>query len=413
MKKKLLLITIPAVAVLAAIGYFMSLNSAVEVNTTAAVKGSISEYVEEIGEVDLRNKVKVNSPLSGEVLDVLVSSGDTVAEGDLLIRLDGTDATRQLAELDAQILAAQAQLNDSKRAGNPDAIKSLELDIANLSAQIAEDEIKLKDMKALYDAGAISQESYRSSERALEAQKLNLQKMRLQLNQLKSPVSQNIVAQFEAQLKQLQIQRESMVDYQGDFVITASIPGTVMNLQVEMGDFLQPGMMVLEIGDMEKLFITADVLVGDIAGIEEGTMVEISSKDLGIDDITGIVTMIHPNAFTKLSDLGIEQKRIRVEMDFIDAPENIKPGYDLELNLILKESENTLIVPENSVFKLDGKSFVFVADNGSARLREVETGIKGGRDIEVLSGLQEGELVIESPDEELKDGAKVKLTIDK
>jgi HlyD family secretion protein len=408
MKKKLVLIAIPAVAVLAAIGYFMSLKGAVEVNTTAAVKGNISEYVEEIGEVDLRNKVKVNSPVSGEVLDVLVSSGDTVAEGDLLIRLDGTDATRQLAELDAQILAAQAQLNDAKRAGNSDAIKSLELDIANLSAQIAEDEIKLKDMKALYEAGAISQESYRSSERALEAQKLNLQKMRLQLNQLKSPVSQNIVSQFEAQLKQLQIQRESMVDYQGDFVITASIPGTVMNLQAEKGDYLQPGTTVLEIGDMEKLFITADVLVGDIAGIEEGTKVEISSKDLGIDNITGKVTMIHPNAFTKVSDLGIEQKRIRVEIDFIDAPENIKPGYDLELNLILKERENTLIVPENSVFKLDGKSFVFVADNGTSRLREVETGIKGGRDIEVLSGLQEGELVIESPDEELEEGKKVK-----
>lgn len=408
MKKKLVLVAIPAVAVLAAIGYFMSLNGAVGVNTTAAVKGSISEYVEEIGEVDIRNKVKVNSPVSGEVLEVLVSSGDTVAEGDLLIRLDGTDATRQLAELDAQILAAQAQLNDAKIAGNSDAIKSLELDIANLTFQIVEDEIKLKDMKALYDAGAVSQESYRSSERALEAQKLNLQKLRLQLNQLKSPVSQNIIAQFEAQLKQLQIQRESMVDYQGDFVITASIPGTVMNLQAEMGDYLQPGMMVLEIGDMEKLFITADVLVGDIAGIEEGTKVELSSKDLGIDNITGKVTMIHPNAFTKFSDLGIEQKRVRVEIDFDDKPENIKPGYDLELNLILKESDNTLIIPENSVFKLDGKSFVFVADNGTARLREVETGIKSGRYIEVLSGLQEGELVIESPDEELEEGKKVK-----
>jgi HlyD family secretion protein len=118
--------------------------------------------------------------------------------------------------------------------------------------------------------------------------------------------------------------------------------------------------------------------------------------------------MIHPNAFTKFSDLGIEQKRIRAEIDFDDKPENIKPRYDLELKLILRESENTLIIPENSVFKLDGKNFVFISDNGTARLREVETGIKSGRDIEVLSGLQEGEYVIESPDEELEEGKKVK-----
>lgn len=412
MKKKLFLIAIPAVAVLSAIGYFMSLNGAVEVNASAAVKGSISEYVEEIGEVGLRNSIKVNSPVSGEILEVLVSSGDTVAEGDLLVSLDGTDATRQLAELDAQIIAAQAQLNDAKKVGNSSAIRSLELDIANLQSQISEDEIKLKDMKALYDAGAISQESYRSSERALEAQKLNLQKLKLQLNQLKSPISQNIIAQFEAQLKQLQIQRESMVDYQGDFVITASISGTVMNLQAEKGDFLQPGMTVLEIGDMDKLYVWADVLVGDIAGIDEGTKVEISSKDIGIVNLIGKVTKVHPNAFTKVSDLGIEQKRIRVEIDFEEKPENIKPGYDLELKLILKESKDTLIVPENSVFKMDGKSFVFVAENGTARLREVKTGIKSGRNIEILSGLQEGELVIESPDSDLEVGTKIKLTID-
>lgn len=409
MKKKLLFIGVPAIAVIAAAGYFMSISGALEVNASRVIKGDIAEFVEERGTVLVRDSLGVFSPVSGEVLQVLVSSGDVVNEGESLVKLDGKQAVRQLAELDAQIISAQAQLNDAKRAGNVNSIASLELDIAELSANIKEDESKLNDLKALYDAGALSQEEYRGAERALEGQKLALQKLKLQLNQLRSPVSQNIITQYESMLKQLQIQRESLLDLQGDFEITAGISGTVMNLQVNRGEYLQSGMRIMEIGDTSKLYIDSDVLVGDIEGVEEGTKALISSKDLGISNIPGKVKLIHPNAFSKISDLGIEQKRIKVEIELDGPAEAMKPGYDMEIKLITNESKNTLIIPENSVFKLDGKTFVFVEVNGRAELKEVTTGLKSGRQIEVLSGLSEGELVIESPDPKVEEGARIKI----
>ena len=409
MKKKLLFIGVPAIAIIAAAGYFMSISGALEVNASRVIKGDIAEFVEERGTVLVRDSLGVFSPVSGEVLQVLVSSGDVVNEGESLVKLDGKQAVRQLAELDAQIISAQAQLNDAKRAGNVNSIASLELDIAELSANIKEDESKLNDLKVLYDAGALSQEEYRGAERALEGQKLALQKLKLQLNQLRSPVSQNIITQYKSILKQLQIQRESLLDLQGDFEITAGISGTVMNLQVNRGEYLQPGMRIMEIGDTSKLYIDSDVLVGDIKGVDEGTRALISSKDLGISNIPGKVKLIHPNAFSKISDLGIEQKRIKVEIELDGPAEAMKPGYDMEIKLITNESYGTLIIPENSVFKLDGKTFVFVEANGRAELREVTTGLKSGRQIEVISGLSEGEFVIESPDPKLEEGARIKI----
>jgi len=409
MKKKLLFIGVPAVVIIAATGYFMSISGAFEVNASSVIKGDIVEFVEERGTVLMRDSLGVFSPVSGEVLQVLVSSGDVVNEGEIIVKLDGKHAVRQLAELDAQIISAQAQLNDAKRAGNANSIASLELEVAELSANINEDESKLADLKALYDAGALSQEEYRSAERALEGQKLALQKLKLQLNQLRSPVSQNIITQYESMLKQLQIQRESLLDLQGDFEITAGISGTVMNLQVSRGEYLQPGIKLMEIGDTSKLYIDADVLVGDIKGVEEGTKALISSKDLGIINIPGKVKLIHPNAFSKISDLGIEQKRIKVEIELDGPTEALKPGYDMEIKLITNESKGTLIIAENSVFKLDGKTFVFVEENGRAELREITTGLKSSRQIEVLSGLTEGELIIESPDPKLEEGARIKI----
>jgi len=409
MKKKLLLIGVPAIAIIAALAYFMSVSGTLEVNASRVIKGDIAEFVEERGTVLVKDSLGVFSPVSGEVLQVLVSSGDVVNEGEILVKLDGKQAVRQLAELDAQIISAQAQLNDAKRAGNANSIASLELEVAELSGNINEDESKLADLKALYDAGALSQEEYRSAERALEGQKLALQKLKLQLNQLRSPVSQNIITQYESMLKQLQIQRESLLDLQGDYEITAGISGTVMNLQVNRGEYLQPGIRLMEIGDISKLYIDADVLVGDIKGVEEGTKALISSKDLGIINILGKVKLIHPNAFSKVSDLGIEQKRIKVEIQLDGPTEALKPGYDMEIKLITNESKGTLIIAENSVFKLDGKTLVFVEENGRAELREITTGLKSSRQIEVLSGLTEGELVIESPDPKLEEGARIKV----
>lgn len=412
MKKKLVLIAVPAIAAIAAAGYFMSMNGAVEVNASKAAKGDISEYVEELGEISIRDSLGIYSPVGGEVVEVLVESGDVVNEGDVLLRMDGEQASRQLAELDAQVVAVQAQLNEARRAGDKNSIASLELDIADLSAKIVEDESKHINLKTLYDAGAISQEELRGSERALESQKLTLQKLRLQLNQLRSPVSVNIVAQYEAQLKQLQIQREALVDLKGDFEIKAGIAGTVMDVQTVRGSYLQPGMEIMVIGDMSKLYIETDVLVGDIAGIEVGSKVEIGSKDLGITDLMGKVSKVYPNAFSKVSDLGIEQKRIKVEIDIAGSTDTLRPGYDMNLKIILKESKDTLVVPENAVFKLEGKTYVFVDDNGKAALREVQTGLESGRKIEILSGLTEGEMIIESPGSELEEGKKIKLTID-
>jgi HlyD family secretion protein len=68
-----------------------------------------------------------------------------------------------------------------------------------------------------------------------------------------------------------------------------------------------------------------------------------------------------------------------------------------------------LIIPENAVFTMENIDYVFVASDGFAELREIQTGIQSGNDMEVLSGLSEGELVIQSPDGDLEEGAAVEV----
>ena len=410
MKKKILIIGGLLVLAGAAAFFLMNQNGQVQVNGAQVRRGSIEDYVEETGTVLARNNIQVYSPAAGKVTEVLVDVGDRVLEGDVVARLDSETLSYQLAQLDAQRSAAVAGLNEARRAGDANAIQSVQLDIDQLSGSIQEAEDKLSDTRTLYQAGAISQDQLRSAERSLEDQKTNLQKLRLQLDKLQSPASQNLIAQYEAQIRQIDLQKEELASSGEDYTILAGTRGTVFQRMVQRGSFLQPGMGIMEIGDTDDLYIQSDVLVSEISGIEEGQAVRITNTDLEIET-TGRLVKIHPNAFSKLSDLGVEQKRIKVDIEMDSVPDTLRPGYDLQVRIITESSGDTLIVPENSVFSMDHRDHVFVVENGVARLREVETGIRSGRDVQIISGLQEGDVVIQSPDSELEEGSKIEVIV--
>ncbi len=411
MKKRIIIIAV-IIVILGATGiYSMTSSNTVEVNAEKVLKGNISEYVEEVGIVKSKNYSTIYSPASGKISEVLVDVGDKVNKGEVLLRLDSEQLSRQVAELEAQRSAVLAQYNEAKNPSNEENIRKIEIEIENLENRIKTAEKNVNDKEKLYESGAISKEEYESAVRNLDMERNNLKKAILDLEQLKKPVSQNILAQYEAQLKQIDLQIENLRDTGEDYTIVAPISGTVLRKEVEEGSYLNQGMFIMEIGETEELYIETDVLVEDVAKIKEGSKVIIYSDELGIDDLKGVVTKIHPTAFSKISDLGIEQKRVKVEIKMENTDFDIKPGYELDLRIIVNSKENALMVPKNSVFEMEDKEYVFIVDNGRAVLKEVKTGIEGQKHIEIVEGLEEGQLVILSPDNSLEDGMKVKSNV--
>lgn len=407
MKKKIIGIGV-FVAVIGAVGFYMSnQSSGVKVNTEEVVKGNIAEYVEEIGVVKSKNEVNIYAPAAGKVSQILVDIGDKVKAGDTLVKLDEDEVSRQIEELEAQRLSVLAQYNEAKKPSNEKAIRKLELEIENMEKSIENAEEDVNKSKELYNAGAISNEEYERVVRNLDSQRRNLEKAKLDLELMKEPASQNVLDQYEAQLKQINIQKEGLQDLSKDYTITASTDGTILTKAVENGSYLQPGTAIMKIGNTEELYIESDILLGDIAKITESAAVNISNEDLGITDLQGNVIKIHPKAFSKISDLGVEQKRIKVDIEMENTPASLRPDYDLDIKIIVESKENTLIIPESAVFTIEEKEYVFVNQNGTAELREVTTGIESQRQVEILSGLEEGEIVILSPDEDIEEGVSI------
>ena len=101
--------------------------------------------------------------------------------------------------------------------------------------------------------------------------------------------------------------------------------GIILEDDVEVGSVIQPGKKVFQIGNTADLFLESDILVDEISGVNVGAEVIVENKDLGIYGLEGIVRKIYPKAFSKVSELGIEQKRVKIEIDFEDSVPDLKP----------------------------------------------------------------------------------------
>jgi HlyD family secretion protein len=149
------------------------------------------------------------------------------------------------------------------------------------------------------------------------------------------------------------------------------------------------------------------VLIEDVVGVKLGSSVVIDGEDIGIKNMKGTVRKIYPKAFSKMSALGIEQKRVKVEIDFNSTVEDLRPGYDMTVKIITQSKNDTLLIAEKAVFNYQGKDHVFVNENGLAKLRAIEKGLESNEQVEVLKGLNEGDEIILSPDETLEEGVKI------
>lgn len=397
--------------VLSAVGYGvkMSGSKAVDVDTSTVKRGDIDKYVEETAVVRMENQTSIYSVQGGRVTEVLVDVGDNIKTGDVLARLDNKDVQLQIRALEAQKLTAAATYEEALKPVEQEEINKLTALVKSAEASYNEAKRVADNNKVLYESGAISLNTYQNSLSQLATAESSMEtaKNNLALAQ-KDTTSSYAKKKYDAQIAGIQAQIEQQKKQLNDLTIKATMDGMVMAKEIEAGSFVQPGMLIFEIGSGSKeVFLESDILVDDIGNVKQGSAVIIENDDLGIKGVKGTVRMIYPKAFNKTSDLGIEQKRVKTEIDFDSSGLELKPGYDLDIKIITASSKGTLLIHESAVFDYQGKAHVFVNEGGVAKLREIEKGLESDELVEVAKGLKEGEEVVLSPDEKLAEGTKI------
>ncbi len=216
----------------------------------------------------------------------------------------------------------------------------------------------------------------------------------LESARLGSPKS--VVEKKERQLRErgleLQLKRKDLEDT----VLKAPFSGMVSKVYVEKGEMLsgQTGSAsgaILRLIDTSRLFAEVTVDEVDIALVREGQRSEVMIDAYPDEIISGKVVHIAPETTTSQGLVGVD---VKIELAKLDP--RLKPGFTATTDIIVGEAKGALILPVEAVNETPMGSFVVVPEEGNPTQRRVNLGISDGTNVEIKSGLEEGEMVLSS-----------------
>ncbi len=394
LRRKLFISISIAVVFLATVYGF--LPKAVDVDLASVTRGPLQVTIEEEGRTRLKDRFVITAPTAGYLVRVKAKVGDAVKKGQSVIVLEPLRSSvldsRSRAEATAAVNAAQAGLNAA---------------IERESAAAADAdymEKRLERLKNLYAKGSIAKDQFDQIE--AETKKARA----IQRSSIAAvDVSRSELERAKALLPNYASTNKSIGD--NKVYVSTPITGNIFRIYKENEGAVNVGEPLMEIGNSKNLEIRVEVLSSDAVKIKKGTAMFLKRWG-GEATLEGVVRVVEPSGFTKISSLGVEEQRVLIIADITSPAEmwrSLGDGYRLEAHFVVWEGENILQVPTSSLFRVGKEDWtVFVEENGKARQRLVKMGQRNGLAAEITAGIAEKEKVIAHPDDSVKDGTKIK-----
>jgi HlyD family secretion protein len=192
-------------------------------------------------------------------------------------------------------------------------------------------------------------------------------------------------------------------------VLTSPESGRVLRVFEENARVVSPGTPILEIGNPDDLEVVIEALSRDGATIQPGAAVEFDHWGGG-PALSGVVRLVEPSAFTKVSALGVEEQRVNVIADLLTPPAK-RPGlgdrFRVDARIVVWEATNVLVAPSGALFRQGPGWAAFVIRDGRAHRQGVSVGRANAQETQILDGLDEGDTVILYPGDRIQDDARV------
>ena len=419
---KLVLLGVAALIALVAFAYLFFFSSAkpisvarVGVETAGASSGE--SVLTASGYVVAHHKIAVGAKVMGRVAWIGVEKGDTVTEGQVLVRLEDSEFRAQVNQANANLAAAQARLDRLQSGSRPQEKLKDKAAVLEAEANLKNAEAEYQRTETLYRSGVTSKAeldralAQRDSARALvEAARQSSQMTDI------GPRKEEIRA-AEAEVQQM----KAAVDYARTQLaateIKAPVAGTVLERIVERGEMVTPSAFggsgartsVVDLADLTDLQIELDISQVDFARLKMGQRAEIIPEAFPNLRFAGFIEEIAPEANRAKATVQI---KVKVE----NPNEQLRPEMNARVNFLSDKpaasgttSVARVLVPKAAVVKKENASFVFVVKGSKVEQRTIRTGDESGDAYFVLEGLSGNETVAVAGADKLRDGDRVKV----
>lgn len=186
--------------------------------------------------------------------------------------------------------------------------------------------------------------------------------------------------------------------------------GFILKVYREDAGPIEMGQPIMEVGNTASLEIAVDVLTADAVNVKAGNLVRVLRWG-GPGPLAAKVRIVQPQAFIKISSLGVEERRVRVLADIVTPAEEWKglgDNFRLECQIITFRAENALKVHTGALFR-DGDGWaVYRVIKGRAKKTAVKLKMRGALEALVESGLSEGDEIVLYPGDLVVENSRVK-----
>jgi HlyD family secretion protein len=419
-----------------------SKRGVVAVQTGKVVHQDLTSLVTASGEIKPKNYINIGANAIGILTKILVKEGEHVKKGQLVARIENIQPEAQVASQQAQVSSAEADSNAAEAGLNvaDENLRTQQALIDHSQADLEHAKLDYDRAKELFKGQLLAKQDFDAKKAVYDAAVASLNEQQTRLAQARSLREQQ-AAQLAAtqrrvaQAKAVLAQYSDMLHKYDSF---APLDGVVTNLPVREGETVVPGQTnlagsnIMTIADMS--LITAEVKVDetDIVSVALNQKADITIDAIPNKTFKGHVIEIGDTAILRSTGLAASQsavssqeaKDFKVVVAMDDPPDEIRPGLSCTAKITTATRKNALTIPIQALTirqkgDLEAKpktgsaaitavkltpaeekarkeevQGVFVISGGKAAFRKVETGITGATDIEVLSGLKEGDEIV-------------------
>jgi HlyD family secretion protein len=446
-KRKWKIIIVIAAILVAGAGVFASTvyskKGVVTVQTGKVVRQDLTSVVTASGEIKPKNYINIGANAVGEITQLLVKEGERVRKGQLLAKIEDVQPEADVQAQKASLSSAEADSSASEAA-----MKAGDENIATMQAAIDKDRADLARMKAeldraesLYKEQLMAKQDFDLKKFSYQAQEAAVKESGTRITQARAQREQ-MAAQLASAQKRVGVAKANLVRFNDVLQKRSSyapLDGVVTNLPVRQGETVVPGLqnqsgtIIMTIADMS--LITAEVKVDetDIVNVSLGQAADVTIDAIPNKTFKGHVTEIGNTAILRSTGVAASQSAIssqeakdfKVVVALDNPPDEIRPGLSCTAKVTTATRPSVLTIPIQALTvrqkgdleakpagsaataaaaaktdpaaekaKKEEIQGVFVVRGDKAVFQKVETGITGATDIEVISGLKDGDQIV-------------------
>jgi macrolide-specific efflux system membrane fusion protein len=336
----------------------------VKLDTVTVQRGDIQDTVGAAGKLQLYKYADAYAQIAGQVRAVLVAVGDTVKANSLLLEISPALQPTKAENNRAQMARMQAELADQRA----------QLDFA---------ELQFKRQSQLKAQNATREDAFESS-------RMNVSSARARVDAI------------DAQIRQLEATLRIEEDSRKQTQVLAPISGTVVTLAARDGQMVsaaQPAAPLMRIADLSKLTVAARVAENDVTRLRPGMGANFTTPGYPGRRWSGKLRQVIPVAADATGEQG-KQAFYTVLFEVNNADHELMSGMSTQVQFVVAQAQNALLLPARALGTPDADGFYSVNLLDAGRrpsVRKLKIGLRNGREVQVVSGLAEGDQVLVGP----------------